>query len=189
MKIRIVFGLTAMIISTGILLSSCQSNEFTKSDSTVGLNGGFEVTDSGYPVNWAFFPKPGSGDHIEVSIDTTHVVEGANSLKLVTYQSDKLPGFRSLRIPVESGKSYKISMWIKNEGCHLKVNRIVQNVSGTKNIRSDVIVNSSASSAHWQKFEEILSISDKEAFVFLKFLVDGSGTIWCDDITIEEIAE
>ena len=85
-------------ILVSLLLVSCQSNELSKSDSSAGLNGSFELTDSGYPINWAFFPNPESGDLFQVTADTSKAYEGNQSLKLVTDQSDVTVGFRSRRM-------------------------------------------------------------------------------------------
>lgn len=181
--------LAAVLISVSLLLVSCQSNELSKPNSTAGLNGSFETTDSGYPVNWAFFPNPESGDLFQVTVDTTKAQEGNQSLKLATNQSETTTGFRSRRIPVDAGKKYKISFSLQNAGGNLKVRRVVQDVSGKTNKRSDIIVDTSTPTSEWQIFEETVVVSDDEANVVLIFLVDGPGTLWFDDVKVEEVSE
>jgi len=73
-----------------------------------------------------------------------------------------------------------------NEGCSLRVNRTVTNAWGTTHIRSRIIAGTSESTAEWVSFEEILAVAQGEAYVFLTFLVDGVGTLWCDDVRVEE---
>ena len=180
--------LAAMAILFSFLLSSCQSNELSKPDRAAGFNGSFETTDSGYPVNWAFFPNPESGDLFQVTVDTTKAHEGKQSLKLATNQSETTTGFRSRRAPVEAGKKYKISFSMQNTGGNLKVRRVVQDVSGKTNKRSDIIVDTSTPNSDWQTFEEILVVSDGEANVVLIFLVDGPGSLWFDDVKVEEVS-
>jgi hypothetical protein len=189
MKNRFIIVLTALATLTSLLLVSCGSNELSKRNDTAGLNGGFETTDSGYPVNWAFFPNPEDGDLFDVSVDTGKAQKGNQSLQLDVHQSETTVGFRSQRIPVQSGKTYKISFTTQRTGGNLKVRRIVQDASGTNNLRSEIIVDSSTPSSDWQVFEERLLVSDKEANVVLIFLVDGPGTLWVDDVKVEVVSE
>lgn len=189
MKKRTMIVFVAVLILVGLLLASCQSNELSKPDSAAGLNGSFETTDSGYPVNWAFFPNPESGDLFQVTVDTSEAYEGNQSLKLATNQSETTTGFRSRRVPVDAGKKYKISFSMQNAGGNLKVRRIVQDASGKTNKRSDIIVDTSTPTSAWQTFEETVVVSDDEANVVLVFLVDGPGSLWLDDVKVEEISE
>jgi len=188
-KKRHKFVSVTMGIIVSFLLASCQSNELSKPNNEAGLNGSFETTDSGYPVNWAFFPNPESDDIVQISVDTTKAQEGKQSLKLATKQSEKTVGFRSRRVPVQPGKTYNISFAIQNDGCTLKVRRIVQDRSGTDNRRSEIIVDTSSPTSDWKAFEETLVVSDGEANVVLVFLVEGPGTLWIDDVHVEEVTE
>jgi hypothetical protein len=182
-------ALATMVVLASLLLVSCQSDELSKRDSAAGLNGGFETTDSGHPVNWAFFPNPESDDAFQVSVDTTTVQEGDQSLKLVTDQSDKTVGLRSRRVSVQAGKTYKISFSVQNSGCKLTVRRVVQDASGTNNVRSEIIADTSTDTGGWETFEETLLVSDGESNVVLIFLVDGPGSLWVDDVKVEEVTE
>ena len=173
--------------ASAILLASCQRNEVSKDNPAAGLNGSFETVEDGYPANWAFFPNPESNTFFQAVLDSENVVDGKHSLKLVAKQNDKTTGFRSRRIPVQSGKTYKLAMSVKADGCTLKVNRIVQDSSGKKNLRAKIIVNTSKPSAKWEKHEETLSVAEGEAYVLLVFLIDGTGTLWCDNVQLEEI--
>ena len=187
MKRRHKFTFVTMGILVSLLLVACQSNELSKPDNEAGLNGSFETTDSGYPVNWAFFPNPESDDLFQVSIDTTKAQEGKQSLQLYTNQSEKTVGFRSRRVSVEPGKTYKLSFAIQNDGGNLKVRRIVQDKSGKDNRRSEIIVDTSSASSNWETFEETLEVIEGERNVVLIFLVDGPGRLWVDNVRVEEV--
>jgi hypothetical protein len=176
-----------MIGAFAIFLVSCQRDEISRSYSGAGLNGGFENVEDGYPVNWTFFPDPKSNDHFKIVLDSEHVVEGAHSLKLVVKQNGKTPGFRNFRIPVKAGKKYRLSMSVKADGCTFRVNRIVQGQWGKTNMQSDIIINALKPSVEWEKYEKTIVIGDKETYVLFIFLIDGTGTFWCDDIQFEEI--
>jgi hypothetical protein len=189
MRKRHKFALVTMGIIVSLFLVSCQSNELSKPNNEAGLNGSFEITESGYPVNWAFFPNPESDDIVQIAVDTTKAQEGKQSLKLATNQSEKTVGFRSRRVAVQPGKTYTISFAVQNDGCALKVRRIVQDASGTDNRRSEIIVDTSSPTNDWKTFEETLVVSDGEAKVVLVFLVEGSGTLWFDDVQVEEVTQ
>jgi hypothetical protein len=184
--------LTVLIICIGILLTSCeifQPNELSRPNATAGLNGGFEITDSGYPVNWAFGPNPETSNAFDLLIDTEHVIEGNNALKLVIMQRDRTISVRSRRIPVQIGMDYRVSLWVTNGGCSLLVNRVMTDASGKTHMRPNTIVETSASSDQWQQFEDVFSIAEDEANVFLIFLIDGPCNFWADDVKIEEVSE
>jgi len=180
-----VFALSALAFAT-MMLVSCQSNELVKFERSAGLNGGFELTNDGYPVNWAFAPNPESIESFQVSVDTARSVEGSNSLRLISTQDDRTKAFRSQSVPVDSGRVYRIGFSVINEGCSLQVNRIMTNDSGTTHFQARTIVDTSESTADWVRFEEIFTPTQEEYYVFLVFLVDGVGTLWCDDVRVEE---
>ena len=169
-----------------MMLVSCGSNELIRSDPSGGLNGGFELMEDGYPVNWAFGPDPESTESYRVSVDTERFVEGSNSLCVISSKADPTKAFRSKRVPVQAGAEYRISFSMMNEGCSLRVRRTTMNSSGTKNMREGIIATVSESSSDWVSHEEILTAAQGEAKVFLTFLIDGVGTLWCDDVRIEE---
>jgi len=171
-----------------VLAAACQSDELLTRNGSAGLNGSFEITEAGYPVNWAFFPNPASDSTLQVVLDTVQVVAGHHSLKLVVRPSDVLPALRSTQAPVQPGERYRLSMSYRNEGCTLKVNRIVQDRSGMTNRRQDLVIDTSVSSTEWQTFAETLAVVKGEAKVFLVIMIDGSGSLWLDDVRLERIA-
>jgi len=189
MKRRYKFALVTMGFLISLLLGACHSNELSKPDNEAGLNGSFETTDSGYLVNWAFFPNPETNGLFQVSIDTTKAQEGRQSLQLYNNQSEKTVGFRSRRVVVEPSKTYKLSFAIQKNDGHLKVRRIVQDKSGTDNRRSEIIVDTSSTSSNWETFEETLAIAEGERHVVLIFLFDGPGRLWVDHVRVEEVIE
>jgi len=188
--IAIVVGCVAvLIVLAGLFVFTHGSNELSRRSDSAGLNGGFEDTDSGYPTNWAFFPDPETDDLLEVSVDTTRAQEGEKCVKLVVAEGGRAAGFRSRRAPLTAGKTYRIGMSVRNRGCTLTVRCDVMDASGMTNMRSDTIVKTSTDSDDWRRFEETLSAAEGEAKVSLVFLVEGPGTLWCDDVRIEEIAD
>jgi hypothetical protein len=180
--------LVAVLGAACVVAAACRSDELLKRNSTAGLNGSFEITEAGYPVNWAFFPNPEADSTLQVVLDSDQVVEGHHSLRLVIRPSQKLPALRSRQVPVQPGKHYRFSLSFKNEGCNLKVNRIVQDASGMTVRRHDLVIDTSVSSTDWETFEETLSVAQNEAQVLLVVMIDGSGTVWLDDVKLKGVA-
>ena len=178
----VIAGVTALAAQV-----ACDGNEYSLSDDEAGINGGFETAERGYPVNWAFFPNPETEAAVEVALDTARVVAGERSLRIAVRPGDCVPGFRSRRMPVEAGGSYRLSGWVRTEGCAVEVNRITQDASGKTNLRRDVIAVVSASSGEWQQVGETLDVAEGEAGLVLIFLIRGAGTVWCDAVRLERV--
>lgn len=180
-------ALATLLGLAAFLLSSCESDELLKKQDSAGFNGGFENAVDGIPVNWAFFPNPESDSTLQVTVESENAFEGNHSLRVVVRQGEMLPGFRSRRLPVQTGKNYRLSISLRNEGCSLKVNRIVQDGSGMAVLRRDFIIDTSAAFPEWETFEETLAVSEGEAQLLLVFLIEGSGTMWFDGVKLEEM--
>lgn len=176
----ILFGVTV------VFLVFSRNDQTRNLDPTAGFNGSFESVQNGYPVNWSFFPDPETTDSYQVALDSVDVKEGSRSLKIEINANGTIPGFRSRRIAVQPGKEYRLSMSIKSVGCGLKVNRIIQDKSGKTNKRADDIVEVRNPTGTWQQYEETLVIAKGESYVVLIFEIYDTGTLWCDDIRLEE---
>ncbi len=164
---------------------ACESDELLKRHGSAGMNGSFEITDDGYPVNWVFFPNPEADNTLRVVLDSNEVVDGSHSLKLVVRTRDKLPAIRSREVAFEPGNTYRFSMSYWNEGCTLTVNRIVMDASGKTVRRRDPVIDTSVPSNGWEYFEETLSIAEDEAKMLLVIIINGSGTVRLDGANVE----
>jgi hypothetical protein len=183
----VLVGICLLIIP---LMISCTSYVLLKRESTVGLNGSFEITDSGYPVNWELFPNPETNSALQVLVDTTYVVEGNQSIKLVAREIDNIVGIRSQQVHAQSGKTYRVSLSVKLSGCSVWVRRCTQDAHSVPvNLRLARVTEDLRSTGEWQRFEEIVTISERETSISVGLSVIGSGTVWCDDVRIEEVAE
>jgi len=74
---------TVRLIIVGlILLSGCTRMSEQIRDKTAGMNGSFEITKSGLPVNWLVYtPKTIPEGDYDLIIDTMEYKEGKQSLK------------------------------------------------------------------------------------------------------------
>ena len=162
-----------------------------KRDETIGLNGSFEIIDSGYPVNWKFHGPPIKKGDAKVLLDTRIVKDGKHSLKIVAHHvrtTDRIwkrPGFKTT-IPVESGKKYRLSFFLRNNGCKFYVGWIC-GIGWKKETRSKYVVRSKESFDEWRFFQDTLTISELEDRINLNFVITEPGTLWVDDVRVEEV--
>jgi len=175
----IVFGLLAV--------SSCKKNELYVGNAEAGLNGSFEVIESGYPVNWAIFPSPENSKTTSVSLNSATACDGKYSMELVTQELKGTTGIRTRRLSVNSGSRYKISFWAMNKAGAFQVNRVIRDHSGKKNIRAKIIARSSQPTDEWQRFDDEVLIAENEKYLHLIFRVIEPGTLLIDDVVIEEV--
>jgi hypothetical protein len=187
--VRTLVGLASFpaLAAVGLLLGACQSDEFLIKDEAAGFNGGFEVAENGTPVNWAFFPDPTSSTNLRISLDANDPFEGSQSLQAMVSPGEDLPAFRSGQLPLTPGGAYRIGVSLKNSGCSLKVNRIVQDRTGMTVARRDLLVDTDDPMDEWTVFEEQLTVREGEAQVMFVFMIEGACTAWFDDLRIEEL--
>ena len=78
------------------LLLGCEKMSESVLDESVGLNGGFEVTKNGLPVNWLVYTPATipTGDY-DLVIDTVEYKEGKQSLKFVVRDCAPTGGWHS----------------------------------------------------------------------------------------------
>lgn len=190
MKKRHVVGrFHATLIILGVLgVSSCQKNELYVGNAKAGLNGSFEVVESGYPVNWAIFPSPENSKSTSVSLNSVTVRDGKYSIELVTQEIKGTTGIRTRRLSVNSRKRYRISFWAMNKAGAFQVNRVIRDHSGKKNIRAKIIARSSQPTDEWQRFDDDILIAENEKYLHLIFRVTEPGTLLIDDVVIEEVS-
>lgn len=110
-----------LIIVGLILLSGCTRMSEQIRDKTAGMNGSFEITKSGLPVNWLVYtPKTIPEGDYDLIIDTMEYKEGKQSLKFLVRECSPVggwysPGFCN-KYPADPGEIFRISFWIRNNG-------------------------------------------------------------------------
>ena len=110
-----------LIIVGLILLSGCTRMSEQIRDKTAGMNGSFEITKSGLPVNWLVYtPKTIPEGDYDLIIDTMEYKEGKQSLKFLVRECSPIGGWYSpgfcYKYPVDPGEIFRISFWIRNNG-------------------------------------------------------------------------
>ena len=160
-------------------------------DKAAGMNGSFEVTKSGLPVNWHFYTRKTvpSGD-FDILIDTKEFKDGKQSLKFAVRACSGTggrlsPGF-SQEFEAKPGETYKVSFWVKNDGSEFIVR--VGGVSAFKG-EYETVVKSKEKIDAWRQFEITYTIPEKMKALRFEMNILKPGSFWIDDIKIEKVSD
>lgn len=156
-------------------------------DNTKGMNGDFEHTRDGMPVNWQLYTAQTvpAGD-FDILADSSDYKEGKRSLKLVVRECDTTGGWHSpgmaKQIKAKPGEVYHISFWVKNQGTTFRVN--IAGVSATKG-QAETIVQTGETIDDWKQYRYTYTIPEKMNALRFEMNVLQPGSFWIDDIRIE----
>lgn len=191
MKAKSSIQLTCVIGLT-ILLTACNQMSEQIKDKSAGLNGGFEVSKNGLPVNWLMYtsntvPKA----DFEIILDEKDFKEGEQSLRFDVKDCEDIGGWHSpgftnefFEVGKYNGQArYKLSFWIKNNGSKFKIDAGgVESKGGDMRtlIESDEIINS------WKLLEYEIEVPE-ERWLRMQLNIIQPGTFWIDDIRIEKL--
>ena len=168
------------------LLGGCDKLSESVLDDSVGMNGGFEITESGLPVNW-FVYTPATiptGDY-DLVIDTIEYKGGKQSLKFVVRDCSSVGGRHSHGFSKEyeatSGVTYLVGFWVKNDGA-----QFFARVGGVSTFGGEyeTIVQSSDTISAWRHNQHAYTMPEEFHRLRLEVNVLSPGTFWVDDITI-----
>ena len=178
-----------LTILASVLLGGCSRFSESIRDKTAGMNGSFEVTKSGFPVNWLVYtPKTIKTGDYDLIIDTTEYKDGKQSLKFLVRECSSRGGWLSPGLAQEykaiPGETYRVSFWAKNDG-----SEFVATVSGVsdKGGEDETMVRSKETMDTWQQFEKTYTIPPKMTAIRFEMNILQPGTFWIDDIKIERI--
>ncbi len=180
-----------LISATVLLFSGCQSMSEKIIDKNAGLNGGFEVSQNGLPVNWLVYStRTVPNADFKIILDRQTFKEGSQSLRFEVKQCVATGGWHSPGFTnefSEIGKfmgqaRYKLSFWIKNDGA--KYNVSAGAVTSMKGDMKTLVENDQ--SDKWKMFEYKLEVP-AEHWLRLQLNILKPGTFWIDDIKIEKI--
>lgn len=177
---------TILAAAASSLLLGCEKMSESVIDESVGINGGFEVTRDGLPVNWLVYTPATvpTGDY-DFVIDTIVYKEGRQSLKFVVRECAPTggwysPGF-SKEYEATAGVTYLIGLWVRNEGSLFRAK-----VGGVSAFEGDyeTIVEAGDSIPEWRQYEHLYTMPEEFDRLRLEVNVLSQGTFWIDDITI-----
>jgi hypothetical protein len=154
---------------------------------SVGVNGGFEYTESGLPINWLVYsPSTIPTRKYELSFDKVDFQEGKQALKFIVDECSQTGGRHSPGItqeyPAEPGRSYKISFWIKNDGCDYVVSA---GGVDAKTAQLNTVDLSQESTSKWKFVTHELNVPRQFRRIRFELSIRSSGSLWIDDVRIE----
>lgn len=197
----------AAIILIAVALIGCNRFSVMEADESAGFNGGFENVKAGLPVNWYFIgPDLMKNGDVEISLDTEDAIEGKHSLKLLVRRTDpadlwKCPGLFQVLRPAKAKHSYKVSFWLKNQGCS-SISLTIRNegkdhfLGLSEAEKKDMVEHppikktlgeEDTATNSWHQFEYTYVVPETDGSIRFELHVMQPGTLWIDDIRIEEV--
>lgn len=187
-SVRVVLMMTAAFFC--FVLGACTTMSRCEYDPTVGMNGGFEVSRSGLPVNWLIYAPDTipSGDY-ELILDDQEYHSGSKALKFVVRQCSSTGGWHSPgfcnEFEASPGATYAISFWVKSDGAVLTAR--VGGVSAFDG-EYETIVRTAAKLETWTLYQHDYAMPERFDTLRFEFNVLGPGTVWIDDVEISGIS-
>lgn len=183
-----------------IFLSMLAISSLAWNDNNMIVNGdlGMDWDKNGLPdywlINWFFAEKPN-----QVYMDKDEHIDGNPSLKVVVSSLDVPNNFAGRiyqDIPVESGKTYQVSVWVKAKDWQLlkgqetggiNISYWLQGTNKQWNSRQD-LTKPLTGTFNWREIKETITIPAKtQAFRLALFAYPGTGTIWFDNVKMVEV--
>ena len=171
-----------------ILLGSCKQMSEQVQDKSAGINGGFEVSKDGLPVNWLMYtPNTVPDSDFRIVLDKSIFKEGKQSLKFEVKKCSSIggwisPGFTNEFFDNREGH-YKVSFWIKNEGTEFNIS--AGGVSA-KEGNMTTLIKGIEPVNEWKLLEYKVDVL-KDQWLRIQLNILQPGSFWIDDIRIEKI--
>lgn len=190
-------GLWAMfsVLSLSIVITAgCGPLSELEEDPSTGVNGGFEISRNGLPVNWLMYtPNTVTDADFQIVLDKVVYKEGTQSLRFDVKRCAARgggwhsPGFTNEFF--ENGKGrfgvgrYRFSCWIRNSGTTYCIN-----AGGVSAKQGDMhtLVETNERSDCWKRLEYEIDVPEG-CWLRLELNILQSGTLWIDDIRIVSI--
>lgn len=175
-----------------LLTAGCRQFSITEQDESAGFNGGFEIVRSGLPVNWSFHYPPITQGDVDISLDTTDYIEGRQSLKLVVHRVQGTGGWQNpglFQVPsAEPQHTYRVSMWLKNEGCTVVVFIRSENPTEAPKPQVTRLDEGGTRRGIWYHFDQTYTVPKRYHNIRIQVTVAQPGTLWIDDVRVEDTA-
>ena len=185
LKSKLVFLIT---ICSLLMLGSCNQMSEQIKDESAGMNGGFEVTKNGIPVNWLMYtPNTVPNGKFEIILDKEEFKEGKQSLKFKVEECSYnggwgSPGFTN-QFDAEQESTYKLSFWIKNNGTEF---RVMAGGVAPKTGDMKTLLQTTEQINDWKRYEYSVLVTEEFDQIRLEVNILKPGTFWIDDIQIEK---
>ncbi|WP_157503201.1 hypothetical protein [Mangrovimonas xylaniphaga] len=180
------------LVLFSILLTSCRQLSEKVTDPSAGLNGSFEVSQNGIPVNWLLYtPNTVPNADFKIVLDTIIYKEGKQSLKfdITSCRADggwNSPGFTNEFFDIgkyEGPAKYQISFWIRNHGTRFKFS-----AGGVSAKTGNMItfIDTDSKIENWQQFSYEVDVP-KEQWLRVQLNLLQPGSFWIDDFSVKKL--
>lgn len=186
---RLLRGAAILVV---LVMIGCRPLSIREESESAGFNGGFEIVESGLPVNWYFHYPPIKDRDVEISIDTTDAVEGRKSLRFVVHKAD--PAARGVRtaglfqvLPAESLRTYRVNFWLKNRGCTMRLLIRSEKASEAPPPNIEILGEAETGTNTWRQFEYTYTVPETYGNIRFELNILQPGTLWIDGVRIESV--
>ena len=171
-----------------LFIISCGNMSEKIYDKSSGMNGSFEIINSGLPVNWLVYTSNTVPDgDFDIIFDAKDYKDGSQSLKFLIRNCSDVGGWYSPGIASEyhatPGSTYNISFWIKNSECEFVINAGgVTPFDG----KMERVIKTSKTIEDWEKIEYQYEMPSDENYDRFRFELNvlSPGSFWIDDVRI-----
>jgi hypothetical protein len=155
----------------------------------VGLNGGFEISEQGKPVNWLLYtPSTVPDAEFKLDLDRTRAAEGEQSLHFAVDHCLAEGGWRSpgcaTEQPATPGGRYRVSLKLQNTGAQARLR--LGGVSAFKD-QLETLALPGNTEGTWLELEHELQMPGNMSTLRLELNVLSPGQVWIDEVRIEEL--
>lgn len=169
-----------------LTICGCGKLSETVHDEMAGMNGSFEVSRDGLPVNWLVYsPRTIPTGDYDLIFDTDEHKDGKQSLRFLVRDCSSDGGWRSPGLAQEieaiPGEMYRISFWAKNDGAEFRVK--IGAVSAFEG-QTETIVSSKEGLETWKLFEYEYEMPAEFNRIRFELNILGPGSFWIDDLRI-----
>jgi len=184
-----------------VVLAACDPISLREENEAAGFNGGFEVVQpvrgmdaapQGLPANWYFHAKPLLEGDAFLSLDPAGPPEGGRSLRLDVQEADSVAGARTTGlfqvVPARPLGSYRVGFSLKIRDARALIVIRSENASEATQGRVQAFDEEHTGRDTWRRFEYVYSVPEGFENIRFELNVIRPGTVWLDDVGIEEIA-
>ena len=191
MRVLLIRHYQFLLVIIMLLTARCQKMSELEVQRSAGLNGGFEISKNGLPVNWLLYtPNTVPDAEFNIVLDSVNFMEGKQSLKFEVQKCNPSGGWHSPGFTnefFEAGKyegqaSYKLSFWIKNDGARYTIS--AGSVAPYEGEMSSVI-ESNEIVDEWSYHEFLIEVQESQ-WLRMELNILSPGTFWIDDVKIEK---
>jgi hypothetical protein len=181
--------LCVTLVSMAISFFSCNPKSEHINDPDAGMNGSFEITQNGIPVNWLVYtPHTVPRGKFKIVLDDRDFQHGEQSLRFDIEKCSSRGGWRSpgfaMEFPAEHSSRYAVSFWVKNNGCVFTVSA---GAIKPKKGMVKPLLSTENNIEEWRSYEYIISIPETYQSMRFEVNITRPGTFWIDNVKIEKI--